>query len=377
MYSTSSTSTTGLSSVEDGAVPSDPPAPVSDAVLCSSAGSWATGAAVFSWGVEPATTLSGVRSSSAGAVVRCSGAMPSAAVVMAASSVGAAVLRRVVLAVPVPFFAGPELFAAPEVFAALEPFAEPVRFAEPELFVEPVRFVDGEPFAEPERAELRVRELVPVDFVGAVLVAASAPSAAEVSSTGEVEFFAAAVDFFAPAELLFVGAEVFFEAAEPAFVDPEDLFAGAEDLLAGAVSMLSAASGSVVAPAALREEERVVVAEPPRPAVRPRRSAAARAMPAARSRAPSEPLCGESSEETFSPEKNMSTGRGLAAEEPPSGWGRVRVRSSCSGAGAEPAPGISAPRPLPSPRFCVMAVVLPRNVVTVGGDLRAGRDIAR
>ncbi|WP_434174941.1 hypothetical protein [Brachybacterium conglomeratum] len=111
--------------------------------------------------------------------------------------------------------------------------------------------------------------------------------------------------------------------------------------------------------------ERFAVDElPERPAVRPRRSAAARAMPVARSRAP--PRCGASSEETFSPEKNMSTGRVLDAAELPSSCGRVRVRSSCSGAGEEPAPGIRAPRPLPSPRFCVMAVVLPRNVVTVG-----------
>ena len=54
--------------------------------------------------------------------------------------------------------------------------------------------------------------------------------------------------------------------------------------------------------------ERFAVDElPERPAVRPRRSAAARAMPVARSRAP--PRWGASSEETFSPEKNMSTGR--------------------------------------------------------------------
>ncbi|HJF48881.1 MAG TPA: hypothetical protein K8W24_03635, partial [Brachybacterium paraconglomeratum] len=96
--------------------------------------------------------------------------------------------------------------------------------------------------------------------------------------------------------------------------------------------------------------ERFAVDElPERPAVRPRRSAAARAMPVARSRAP--PRWGASSEETFSPEKNMSTGRVLDAAELPSSCGRVRVRSSCSGAGEEPAPGIRAPRPLPSPRF--------------------------
>lgn len=60
--------------------------------------------------------------------------------------------------------------------------------------------------------------------------------------------------------------------------------------------------------------------------VRPRRSAAARAIPVARSRAPARSRWALASV-TSSPEKNMSTGRGFA-EAPEFGAGRVRVRSS-------------------------------------------------
>ncbi|WP_232820190.1 hypothetical protein [Brachybacterium sp. YJGR34] len=105
---------------------------------------------------------------------------------------------------------------------------------------------------------------------------------------------------------------------------------------------------------------------------RSRRCAAARAMSVARSRGPGRPRCAAPSARTSSPEKNMSTGR-VDARVSGSGDGRVRVRSSGSGAGVEPAPGIRAPSPRPSPRFCVMAVVLPRNVVTsreIGGGAR-------
>ncbi|MGO1599700.1 MAG: hypothetical protein ACTHX0_08715, partial [Brachybacterium sp.] len=95
-----------------------------------------------------------------------------------------------------------------------------------------------------------------------------------------------------------------------------------------------------------------------------RRSAAARAIPVARSWAPARSRWAfSSSREAVSPEKNMSTGRLLPLSASELVAGRVRVRSSCSGAGVEPAPGIRAPSPRPSPRFCVMAVVLPRNVV--------------
>src|SRR5690606_26144737 len=110
----------------------------------------------------------------------------------------------------------------------------------------------------------------------------------------------------------------------------------------------SAAEGLVTRAPAARED-----------AVRPRRSAAARAMPAARAWAPARSRWARcSSAESRSPEKHMSTGRGLLDRSTDAG--RVRGRRSCSGAGAEPAPGIRAPSPRPSPRFCVMAVVLPR-----------------
>ncbi|WP_241237251.1 hypothetical protein [Brachybacterium saurashtrense] len=110
-------------------------------------------------------------------------------------------------------------------------------------------------------------------------------------------------------------------------------------------------------------------------AVRPRRSAAARAMPTARSRFPLRSRRADSSE-TDSPEKNMSTGRVAEGPRSVSESGRVRVRSSCSGAGVAPAPGIRAPSPRPSPRFCVMAVVLPRNVVAVVNSAPAARGVA-
>lgn len=96
-----------------------------------------------------------------------------------------------------------------------------------------------------------------------------------------------------------------------------------------------------------------------------RRSFAARAMSPARSWESRRSRTGRSAGSASSaleaegwPEKNMSTGRPEAVRS----WSPrtvVRVRSSLSGAAAEDAPGIRAPSPLPSPRFCVMSVILP------------------
>ncbi|UEJ81374.1 hypothetical protein Bra3105_11005 [Brachybacterium halotolerans subsp. kimchii] len=170
-----------------------------------------------------------------------------------------------------------------------------------------------------------------------------------------VDFFAAGFlgsDFFSAGFF----AEVFVEAV--LFAAGSSAFAGSVDASsAAAVPAGASCTGASEGEATLRaatppraREERVV-----REAAR--RSRASRAMSpamsprAARARSEDCPSVG-------SPEKNMSTGRVDAPLSPGSadvrGW--LRVRRGCSAGGVDP-PGISAPRPRPSPRFCVMSVL--------------------
>ena len=209
-----------------------------------------------------------------------------------------------------------------EVLVELEVFAEPVGFAVLDLvvLVVPEDFGVADAFA------------VPADFVvsddvvepDALPVAADLPVPPDVPVLADfpvLAVFTVPVDFVEP--VLFA-ADAPFEDLElledPVLVEePAD---GAASVPVAAVLLDALSSSVLVAPEVLaeveREEARLDVPAAPRPAVRPRRSAAARAIPTARSRAPSAPRCGASSE-TFSPEKNMSTGRELAGDEPPSG----------------------------------------------------------
>ncbi|HLQ81728.1 MAG TPA: hypothetical protein VK122_11620 [Brachybacterium sp.] len=212
----------------------------------------------------------------------------------------------------------------------------------------------------------------PVDFPAAAFVPSDLEPADFVPADFEAADFVAALfvlELLVPVDLVpedvapeDVPLELAAEAAErvvplPAFRDREPVRAGAS----AAVGCALSSSGAEAAARAAAERR------PPLLPVRPRRSAAARAIPVARSRAPARSRWAfSSSRETCSPEKNMSTGRTPPASPSEPAVGRVRVRSSCSGAGVEPAPGIRAPSPRPSPRFCVMAVVLPRKVSPSG-----------
>lgn len=148
-----------------------------------------------------------------------------------------------------------------------------------------------------------------------------------------------------------------FEAVE--LVD-EDFFA--DDAVDDAfVGVDGSASALAFASSLVADDDAVEVLDRPRP----RRAAAARAMSPARSgrERRSRPLASDSSCSTGSPEKNISTGRALDPFSPGSGSvrGWVRVRSSCSLPAGAPAPGMRAPRPRPSPRFCVISSILPKN----------------
>ncbi len=148
-----------------------------------------------------------------------------------------------------------------------------------------------------------------------------------------------------------------FEAVE--LVD-EDFFA--DDAVDDAfVGVDGSASALAFASSLVADDDAVEVLARPRP----RRAAAARAMSPARSGRDRRcrPLASDSSCSTGSPEKNISTGRALDPFSPGSGSvrGWVRVRSSCSLPAGAPAPGMRAPRPRPSPRFCVISSILPKN----------------
>lgn len=166
-----------------------------------------------------------------------------------------------------------------------------------------------------------------------------------------------------------VGALV-VEVEESAVADSADAalaFARAGVCFAGACSAGASVAGACFAGAssagASEGEATLRAATPPRAREErvlreaARRSRASRAMSpamsprAARVRSEDWPSLG-------SPEKNMSTGREEAPLSPGSadvrGW--LRVRRGCSAGGVDP-PGISAPRPRPSPRFCVMSVL--------------------
>ncbi|GAA1483881.1 hypothetical protein GCM10009625_06850 [Brachybacterium fresconis] len=155
-------------------------------------------------------------------------------------------------------------------------------------------------------------------------------------------------------------------------VDP-DFFAGddpAVDRFAEVRDVVEGRSSATSSPSVSGEAEEALRADP----ARLRRWAAARAMSPARSGRWARSRWGRSpSREALSPEKNMSTGRSLGAASSSGDSGRTRVRSSCSGAGLDPAPGIRAPSPRPSPRFCVMAVVLPESVIHQGRNQEHAR----
>ena len=158
-------------------------------------------------------------------------------------------------------------------------------------------------------------------------------------------------------------------AVEPEGADEEDVDAEDDVVRRREVvdpSAASADSSGSAAPEVERAFFAGVLVEVVRGELRPvRRSFAARAMSPARSWESRRSRTGRSASPASSaleaegwPEKNMSTGRPEAVRS----WSArtvVRVRSSLSGAAAEDAPGIRAPSPLPSPRFCVMSVILP------------------
>src|SRR5699024_3232610 len=182
----------------------------------------------------------------------------------------------------------------------------------------------------------------PVDFPAAAFVPSDLEPADFVPADFEAADFVAALfvlELLVPVDLVpedvapeDVPLELAAEAAErvvplPAFRDREPVRAGAS----AAVGCALSSSGAEAAARAAAERR------PPLLPVRPRRSAAARAIPVARSRAPARSRWAfSSSRETYSPEKNMSTGRTPPASPSEPAVGRVRVRSSCSGAGVEP-----------------------------------------
>ena len=203
-----------------------------------------------------------------------------------------------------------EVFAEPVVFAVLDlvVLVVPEDFGVADAFAVPADVVEPDDVLEPDALPVAADLPVPPDFP--VLAVFVVPAD-----------FAVPVDFVEPvlfaADAPFVDL-VLFE--DPVLLaEPED---GAASVPVAASLLAPLSDAELVVPEVFaeveREEERLDAPAVPRPAVRPRRSAAARAIPTARSRAPSAPRCGASSE-TFSPEKNMSTGRELAGDEPPSG----------------------------------------------------------
>ena len=324
VYSTASTSTIGLSSPRRGASDSAEPAcgassgasSVSGCASCAlDAGAVASFSAAAGAACEEACSCSADEEATVGISSVLTGAVSSTAPPVAGAGVGvvgAEVGRAVALAsfeaavpsavpvesaaavgtaalfAPVDRFAGEEapfelevLLAGEEVLDEEVLLTVPVLFAAPELFA----VVDGADVAE-VLFEAVLFDVVPFEAV---------PESLDVVPLDEVEREPVPAELDVPrcaaAPLEVVEASAAVPAPEPLASAPPEEF-----------------------PA----PERFAVDElPERPAVRPRRSAAARAMPVARSRAP--PRWGASSEETFSPEKNMSTGRELAGDEPPSG----------------------------------------------------------
>jgi hypothetical protein len=270
-----------------------------------------------------------------------------------------------------PFDAGPfeaEAFDA-EAFEleAFESLAcEVDDFAAPELVVEVLAVEDFDVEAVEDFEDERVDPAVAGDF--AAFFVREGAFALEVFLAVERFEAVSAV----PSDA--VGALV-VEVEESAVADSADAalaFARAGACFAGACSAGASVAGACFAGASSAEasaagasegEATLRAATPPRAREErvlreaARRSRASRAMSpamsprAARVRSEDWPSLG-------SPEKNMSTGREEAPLSPGSadvrGW--LRVRRGCSAGGVDP-PGISAPRPRPSPRFCVMSVL--------------------
>jgi hypothetical protein len=239
-----------------------------------------------------------------------------ASVADAAFRAAAGVVLRVVLVLLVPDVAFvPDVLLLPDVaFAPVEDFAPPEDFV-PDVvfFVDVVFCADAAAFVDV--VFFRDEDVVPELFV------------AEVDVVPEVDFASAdgAVSSSAGEE----------ERADDVFVP-----AGPEDLAA-------------------------------------RRRRASRAMaPAMSSRASRSRGVGSSEPSTGAPLKNMSTGRVEGEDgllEPGSGR-RLPVRRVPSsvlsgvveGLVGPPAPGINAPSPRPSPRFCVMSVLTAQHCLAAG-----------